>query len=396
MLTTKSNSYTFQKSGVWYFSRRIPTDLRRHYRTSRIAYSLRTKSIRDARVRAVSDAAKLDRHWHILRISSDDLPGKHLLTDALQEPSAEASISDHSFKAAVAVYLRLKGNDRPPTFEATVRRCCGYLIDCCGMKGLKEYVRSDATKFRDYLFAKGLNGASVARIFGTVRAVINLALSEFGLLIVNPFSNVYFDHSVGVKKRLPIKPEDIKKVQEECFKADDEKRWLIALIADTGMRLAEGAGLLKSDFIEHDGILSVNIRPHPWRSLKTASSARIIPLVGSAKWAADQILAHPAKSQFAFPNYNDGLRTNANSASAALNKWLKTKIGQGYTIHSFRHSMRDRLRAVECSSDVIDQIGGWLTQGVGNAYGEGYPANILAKQLERVCISIQGCNRAYR
>jgi len=42
--------------------------------------------------------------------------------------------------------LRLKGNDRPPTFEAAVRRSCGYLIDCCGMKDLKDYVRSDATK----------------------------------------------------------------------------------------------------------------------------------------------------------------------------------------------------------------------------------------------------------
>ena len=377
MLTTKSNSYTFQKSGIWYFSRRIPQDLRRHYRTGRIAYSLRTKSIRDARVRAVNDAAKLDRHWHILRISSNDLPGKHLLTDAVKEPLAEASIDNHSFKAAVAVYLRLKGNDRPSTFEATVRRSCGYLIDCCGMKGLKDYVRSDATKFRDYLFAKGLNGASVARIFGTVRAVINLALSEFGLSIINPFSNVYFDQSQGVKKRHPIKPEDIKKVQEECYKADDEKRWLIALIADTGMRLAEGAGLLKSDFIEHDGILCVNIRPHTWRSLKTASSERIIPLVGSSKWAAERILEQVDGSQFAFPNYNDGQRTNANSASAALNKWLKTKIGREYTIHSFRHSMRDRLRAVECPSDVIDQIGGWLTYGVGASYGNGFSLNSL-------------------
>ena len=381
MLTTKSNSYTFQKSGIWYFSRRIPQDLRRHYRTGRIAYSLRTKSIRDARVRAVNDAAKLDRHWHILRISSNDLPGKHLLTDAVKEPLAEASIDNHSFKAAVAVYLRLKGNDRPPTFEATVRRSCGYLIDCCGMKGLKDYVRSDATKFRDYLFAKGLNGASVARIFGTVRAVINLALSEFGLSIINPFSNVYFDQSQGVKKRHPIKPEDIKKVQEECYKADDEKRWLIALIADTGMRLAEGAGLLKSDFIEHDGILCVNIRPHTWRSLKTASSERIIPLVGSSKWAAERILEQVDGSQFAFPNYNDGQRTNANSASAALNKWLKIKIGPAYTIHGFRHSMRDRLRAVECPSDVIDQIGGWLTQGVGASYGEGYSVGLLQKWM---------------
>ena len=224
MLATKSNSYTFQKDGIWYFSRRVPADLRRHYRTGRIAYSLRTKSVRDARVRAMSDAAKLDRHWHILRISSDDLPGKHLLNDAVQESAAVSSIDDHSFKAAV-------------------RRSCGYLIDCCGMKDLHDYVRSDATKFRDYLFAKGLNGASVARIFGTVRAVINLALSEFGLAIVNPFSNVYFDHNVGVKKHHPVNPDDIKKVQEECYKADDEKRWLISLIADTGMRLAEGTTL---------------------------------------------------------------------------------------------------------------------------------------------------------
>ena len=50
----------------WYIlKQRVPADLRRHYRTGRIAYSLRTKSIRDARVRAMSDAAKLDRHWHI-------------------------------------------------------------------------------------------------------------------------------------------------------------------------------------------------------------------------------------------------------------------------------------------------------------------------------------------
>ena len=33
MLATKSNSYTFQKDGIWYFSRRVPADLRRHYRT---------------------------------------------------------------------------------------------------------------------------------------------------------------------------------------------------------------------------------------------------------------------------------------------------------------------------------------------------------------------------
>ena len=119
----------------------------------------------------------------------------------------------------------------------------------------------------------------------------------------------------GSRKRLPVQPEDIKKVQEECYKADDEKRWSVALRADTEIRLAEGAGLLRSDFFEQDEILCVEIRPNPWRSLKTASSERVIPLVGSAKWAADRILGQSHKTELAFPSYNDGDRTNANSAS---------------------------------------------------------------------------------
>ena len=47
-------------------------------------------------------------------------------------------------------------------------------------------------------------------------------------------------------------------------------------------------------------------------------------------------------------------------------------VPNGCVIHSFRHSMRDRLRAVQCPSDMIDQIGGWTTAGVGQGYGEGY------------------------
>ena len=50
--------------------------------------------------------------------------------------------------------------------------------------------------------------------------------------------------------------------------------------------------------------------------------------------------------------------------------------------HSFRHSMRDRLRAVECPSDIIDQIGGWPSSSVGESYGEGYELSVLAKWMK--------------
>ena len=44
-----------------------------------------------------------------------------------------------------------------------------------------------------------------------------------------------------------------------------------------------------------------------------------------------------------------------------------------HAAHCLRHTFRDRLRAVECPMDMIDQIGGWRSVGgVGARYGEGY------------------------
>ena len=73
-----------------------------------------------------------------------------------------------------------------------------------------------------------------------------------------------------------------------------------------------------------------------------------------------------------FPRYCDEQECHSNSASAALNNWLKQVTGPDYVIHSFRHSMRDRLRAVACPSDMIDQIGGWSSGKVGEGNGVGY------------------------
>ena len=99
------------------------------------------------------------------------------------------------------------------------------------------------------------------------------------------------------------------------------------------MRLAEGAGLLKQDFIGLDTDLQyVRIIKHPWRNLKTASRERRIPLVGEALCAAKRILKIGNGSDFAFPRYNRTSSTAANSASAALNKWLKWAFEESLSV----------------------------------------------------------------
>lgn len=48
--------------------------------------------------------------------------------------------------------------------------------------------------------------------------------------------------------------------------------------------------------------------------------------------------------------------------------------------------MRDRLRSVECPKDIVDQIGGWSSDSVGEGYGEGYNIVVLYKWMDQTHI----------
>ena len=124
--------------------------------------------------------------------------------------------------------------------------------------------------------------------------------------------------------------------------------------------------------------------------LKTKGSKRQIPLVGAALEAMKVMHRH-SEHPYLFKNYTDKNRCNGNSASAALNKWLKPRVPQGCVVHSFRHSMRDRLRAADVNPEIIDDICGWSSQSVGQSYGDGYSLErkyfaINSLQKDFVCL----------
>jgi integrase len=150
------------------------------------------------------------------------------------------------------------------------------------------------------------------------------------------------------------------------------------------MRLGEAIGLLKSDIVLDEDNPYIDLKPHPWRRLKTPGSQRQVPLVGASLWAAKRVLDQTNDNPFALPKYRSDEGHKTNSASAALNKWLRNHAPEGCVVHSFRHSLRDRLRAIECPSDIIDQIGGWATAGVGSGYGNGYSIEVLGRWMKRL------------
>lgn len=72
------------------------------------------------------------------------------------------------------------------------------------------------------------------------------------------------------------------------------------------------------------------------------------------------------------------------SASGGLNEWLHQYVPDNRVIHSFIHSIRNRLRAVECPSDIVDAVGGWKTSGVCHRYGNGYSLEVVDKWMNSI------------
>ena len=387
MVYKQEPTYLWLKGNTYYFNRHIPSDIQPHYKSSRVVICLKTACRFRAKQAARSIAQRLEDYWMSLRLASLDIPAFHLLRS---EPQKLSQSSCMTLTEALELYLRLKGVNKGKVFKRGAERNIQSVIDVLSDRPLDEYSSSDAAAYRDYLLKRGLTTNSVKRNFATIRSVINLAIQEHGLECRNAFSKVYLPDLDDAKKRKPIPVENIKEIQQECMSIDDEARWLVALISDTGMRLSEAAGLHVDDIKLECEIPHIDLKPHAWRGLKTRGSQRQIPLVGASLWAARRVKANNTASPYAFPRYTSAKGTKANSASAAINKWLKPRVPEGCVIHSFRHSLRDRLRAVQCPSDMIDQIGGWSTAGVGQSYGEGYGLTEILLYLRQITIDNRG------
>jgi integrase len=383
MRYTKDAPYIYTKRSVYYFSRRVPEDLKVHYKRHRIVLSLRTKSLKAAQARTVSLIAKLDEDWLTLRWRSSSDPFSRFLVDvAMAQPTVSSA---PYLSEAKELYLRIKGNGRSKTFFQSADRAVGYMIKLLGDRPIDTYTRAEVNQLRDALSERGLRKTSIRRNFSTIRAIANFSAREHDLKDIQSFSGVYLgeDETSTQTRRLPIPFEDILRVQTLCRQLDDEARWLIALISDTGMRLSEATGLLKSDVVLDAKHPHLTLKAHPWRRLKTRGSERVVPLVGMSLWAAERAV-NSAQGSFMFPKYCNEKVCKANSASGALNKWLSPRVPSGCVIHSFRHSLRDRLRAVECPPDIIDRIGGWAVGGIGEGYGSGYPVSVLHKWMKQI------------
>lgn len=278
----------------------------------------------------------------------------------------------------------------------------GYLRDFFKAdRSLSSIRRQDVNDFVKWLLAgehnkngKSITTTTVARYLNAIIAAVSRAIKENELSINNQFSSVEIPNAgKDAQERLPFNLHQLKSLHRAVDawvtskKGWDQPRCIVTILAETGCRLAEVTGLASTDVYLDAETPYIDLKEHPWRSLKNdKASIRMVPLTPRAIEAikAAQVLSNGSK--FLFPRYTVADKCKINSVSATLNKWIRTRdglVGSEVTCHSLRHSMKDLLRAVECADSIQDQILGHTTKGVGARYGQGYPLDLLAQWVNK-------------
>ncbi len=200
-----------------------------------------------------------------------------LMSDAL-----ELYLSEHP-KNGQAGYAKL---------ETYTRRVWKKLLDHLGDRIFTEVTRDDARTFRDKL-AGEMKTASVRRCLNVPAAVFKAAILEKP---IRNHGNVWealkiVGEGADSEKRETLDSSQMEALRRQCSAVDDDIRWALAIQLDAGTRIAEVIGLALSDIkIDGEDVPHIDIRPHPWRSLKNDGSIRAVPLVGHALWAAKRVL----------------------------------------------------------------------------------------------------------
>ena len=360
--------YTICRSGTYYYNRRVPKHAVKAY-GSFIRHSLSQDPV-EAELYSKRLSEVLESSWSAKTVI---------------HPVDVASVIE-SFKPRSVLLSQMAGEylSLRSIAQTPLRVALTTFISLAGDRDVRQYSREDAKVFVRHLTLKGNKTATIRRRINSLSAILNYAYSELDLDKRNPFTRLMIQgEGEDSFKRGVFTNAQLIQGYDKALASGSSVKLLMPILGETGCRLAEIVGLRIEDIdLEQELIF---IRPNKARRLKTPGSTRTLPLVGCARLAVEQVLT-TSDDEWLFPRYIQHGQCKATHASNALNKWLK-KDFDGLTAHCLRHTMRDRLRAVECPVDMIDQIGGWSsTGGVGVAYGKGYSTDLLRQWLGRVSV----------
>jgi len=255
-----------------------------------------------------------------------------------------------------------------------------FVIVIGGDKPFRQLTRKDAHAFRKH-WQKRIDDGEI-RINSANRQIRNVSGLYSVLKDYHQVDGPRIFERIRIPggeegKRIPFDPAFVQMhylAEGQFADLNPEARRIIYLCIETGLRLSEACALDRSTIHLDGPVPYVDIQATN-RTTKTKQSIRKIPLVGVALRAMQ---AQP----HGFPRYRD----NADAASALINKALNRRNlcpgGRGQALYSMRHTIVDRLKAVEAPKDIQEDI-----LGHKHMYGSGTTLEHKHRWLQRIAFT---------
>ena len=171
--------------------------------------------------------------------------------------------------------------------------------------------------------------------------------------------------------------------------------WIARIVALSGMRLGEAAQLRKCDVRTVDGVPVFDVNDEDGKSIKNAASARLVPI--HPRLLKLGLLAFVAKQPdgYLWPERFRTRPTPSHSLTDKLSDRLMLTLRRAgvtdklKTLHSFRHTVSDRLGALSVPeyqiADILGHETGTMTRG---RYGSVTPLPVLRDVLSKLALPI--------
>jgi integrase len=310
---------------------------------------------------------------------------------------------DHSFKLAIELWG--PDVDIACLTKANAREYKTLLLDYPA-NATKKYPRSDIKKAVELGKMDGattLAPKSINKKLSNIRHFFAWC-KDNGFVTDNIFGGIFVPDRVSPRgKRDPFTPAQLcaiftggvydqhAKCDRQPTSRDAEDYWIPLIGYLTGMRLGEIAQLTTDDVRKVHGVWIFEVHDRGGNSLKTNASRRRVPvhnlLIDLGLVHHRQCLIDAGEHRL-FPRLepaSDGFESSAFSKRFA--RYL-TKIGvksdRRVSFHSFRHTMKDMLRAAGVQESVQREILGHEDGSAAAGYGHGFTTASLKAELEKI------------
>ncbi len=284
----------------------------------------------------------------------------------------------------VSVYADLKGLDNNSKQIKDVTRDIKKLVEYLGDRPPHEYSRMEINSFIKARLDIGVKTGTVRRNFNSINAVFNKVNTEHEIYHFHRFNSPNIPRlGEDKKERKDFTAKELLTLSEATKDSNNTTDQIIGLLIDTGMRCGEVVGLACEDIVLNAQPPHLILHKNTHRRLKTKSSQRVIPLVGTSLCVAINL---NLEGVWVFNKYIDDTteQFKTNSANNTVNNRIRAilKDESSPSSHSFRHTLATRLRDAECPESMRKEIGGWATS-LSEKYGSPTDLQVKAEYIKK-------------